>query len=462
MKNSSLLFSVFAASLWLAASAHSQPCSLDLSFNPTLNTGAVVYAVALQPNGQILIGGAFNSIGNVTVSNVARLNPDGTLDPTFNPGSAADVGYVDTIAVQKDGKVLAGGSFYSSSAAAPANLARLNSDGTVDHSFDTNLYIDGPVNAVLVQSDDKILFGGGFVIVDFYLRRSVARLNSDGTLDTTFDACVASSAGSGATALALLSDGKILAGGNFTFSNGMYRDGIARLGSCGDLDPLYAAPPGVNAGAVVYTIALRSDEQVLLGGNFQSYRGFLRRGIVRLTTSGAVDSSFDPGTGIDNGTTIYTIALQNDGKAIIGGTFNSYNGQTKHGVARINGDGSLDNICDSASGPDDAVGSFAIQTDGRILVAGKFASFNGVARNGLARVNGDHLPFRLGPPNRLVSGQFQLTLFGENQARYAIEASSNLVHWVSLTNFTANGAASLFVDPDVEFHSSRFYRAVLP
>src|SRR5881409_105123 len=83
---------------WLAPhspATAAQPGSLDTSFNPAINSGGVVYAVTLQPNGQILIGGAFHSIGGVPVTNVARLNPDGALDATFRPGNAADSGSVN-------------------------------------------------------------------------------------------------------------------------------------------------------------------------------------------------------------------------------------------------------------------------------------------------------------------------------------------------------------------------------
>src|SRR6266481_2782414 len=151
------------AGVWVAPRrALSQACSLDPTFNPPLNPWAAVYVVTLQPNGKILIGGSFYFIGDTARGNVARLNPDGSLDPTFDPGTAADIDYVSAIAVQNDGKIIIGGGFSSSSGIAPPNLARLNPDGTVDPSFDPNLWVDGPVNAVVVQPDGKILFGGSF------------------------------------------------------------------------------------------------------------------------------------------------------------------------------------------------------------------------------------------------------------------------------------------------------------
>jgi len=455
---------------WLMLSLRLSPAvvpgSLDANFNPPLvaaanNPGAAVYVVALQPDGQILIGGLFFAVsGTNLLVNVARLNPDGSIDPTFLPGRVADTGYVDAIGVQPDGKIVVGGSFYSSRGNAPVNLLRLNADGTFDSGFFRFSDVDGPVNTVLLQSDGKILIGGGFTVVDGLVRQSLARLNADGTVDSGFDACVASTAGSGGTSLAVQGNGQILASGTFVFNSGLYRDGVARLSECGVLDANYAREPGVNAGAVVFTTALRSTGELLLGGNLGTFHNYPRSGLVQLSTSGNVELSFSPGAGIDNGTTIYAMTIQGDGKVIIGGNFNQYDSQSRTGVARINLDGSLDTAFAPGSGPNNSVSSLVIQSDNRILVAGKYTSFNGQPRNGLARLNGDYVPFRFGPPLRLDSGQFQALFYGQDQMDYEIQSSSNFVDWASLTNLTATAAPALILDPDAGSYRSRFYRAV--
>jgi uncharacterized delta-60 repeat protein len=165
------------------------------------------------------------------------------VDASFDPGPAVDNGSVNAIAVQPDGKVLLGGSFFSSVGLTTPYLARFHPDGTVDGGFNPNLFVDRPVNAIVVQPDQKIVIAGGFETVDGKLRRNIARLNSDGTIDTGFDACVASSP-TGATAVVLLEGGKLLVSGIFTFSTGLTRDGIARLGQNGDVDPTFGAGTG--------------------------------------------------------------------------------------------------------------------------------------------------------------------------------------------------------------------------
>ncbi len=247
--------------------------------------------------------------------------------------------------------------------------------------------------------------------------------------------------------------------GSFTFSRGVSRDGVALLELNGNLDVTYAPPPGVNSGGIVYTLAGRSDGTVLLGGDFRNYHDAPRGVLVQLTTNGTPEVSFDPGAGIKDGASIYALTVQADGKLIVGGEFASYNGQAKSGVARINPDGSLDPAFDPGTGPNNAVGAIAVQSDGRILVAGRFSSFNGAPRNGLVRLKGDPAPFRFGPPSPLGGGQFQLMFYGENQAQYTVQSSSNLLDWLPLTNLTVTNTAMPVVDPEV--NPRRFYRARL-
>jgi uncharacterized delta-60 repeat protein len=438
--------------------SHAQPCSLDPNFNVEWDPGVIVYAVAMQTNGQMLLAGIFDSIGEETRLNLARLNHDGSLDLNFDPGHVADIGYVAALAVQPDGKVIIGGSFGSSFGLGPPYLIRLGADGTVDESFDLDLAIDGPVSSVALQNDGRILIAGSFTFVDNLLRKSVARLNADGGLDTTFDACVASSAG--ATSVALQTDGKVLMTGNFTFSSGLVRNGIARLKPNGDLDTAFAPGTGMNAGATAYTVAMRGNGKVLLGGDFASFHSTPRNGIAQLNADGTVDMTFDPGTGVNDGGAVYAMALQSGEKLLIGGTFTSFNQVAEKGVARLNPDGSLEAACDLAFGANSTVSSFAIQSDGSVLVGGLFTTFNDLSRNGIARLQNGPVPARLGPPSRSPSGRFQLLCYGEIQGNYVVQASSDLTKWTSITNFTASSTSTLVIDPESDLDPIRFYRAI--
>ena len=437
-----------------------QPGSIDASFTPQLNAGAQIYVVAIQPDGQILVGGQFDSIGNVPIANVARLNPDGSLDGTFNPSYAADQGFVTALVMQSDGKILVGGSFYSSYGLGPNNLVRLNPDGSVDNNFDYGLYLDGPVNAIAVQTDGGIVLAGGFAIVDGYLRRSVARLHGDGTLDYGFDACVASSAGDGGTAVALQPDNRILATGNFTFTGNRVRNGIARLEICGDLDASYAPQPGVNVGGVAYAFSLLPNANLVLGGSFQNYYAEYMPGVSLLDTNGVPDTTFNPGIGIEQGSAIYVITRQADGKLLLGGNFTAFDGSSKPGITRLLANGRPDGSFNAGTGANNSISAIAVQANKRILVAGKFSTFAGQTKNGLVRLMGEPPPPGLDPP-LLVGGGWTITLHGQSQSHYSIETSSNLSDWLPWTNFTSTASSTTFSDTTATSARRRFYRAAL-
>lgn len=453
-----LMRSGLALALWWTTPlrAFAQPCALDPAFNSSLTPETIVYAVATQTNGQVLIGGVFQSIGGEERFNVARLNHDGSLDLSFDPGTVADVGYVSAITVQDDGKILIGGAFASSSAASTPYLTRLNTNGTVDESFNQNLSLDGALSAIVLQPDTKIVIAGSFNIVNNFLRQLVARLHSDGTLDTNFDACVASS--EGATSLTLLEDGKFLmTGGSFSFSTGFFRNGLARLLSNGNLDNTYASGPGIDAGNA-YTLAVRTNGHVILGGDFSAYDFTARSGIVQLDPDGTVDTAFDPGTGLKPGTSIFAMLLQGGGKLLIGGNFSTFNGVASIGVARLLANGHVDDACDAGFGANNTVSSFARQSDGKVVVGGLFTTFNEAERNGVARIKGDSPALRLDMPS-FLNGTFQMMLSGENGVHYVVEGSSNYVDWSSITNLTLNASPVPVIDPTSNARPMRFYRA---
>lgn len=197
--------SVLLLLLILASWAGAQ--TLDSSFNPGANYA--VYALAVQPDGLILAGGQFTTLGGKACGYVGRLNSDGSMDSAFSPG--AD-GYVNALALQPDGKIIIGGAFTSLGGRPRNYIGRVNPDGTLDTNFVAGA--NGAVVAMALQPDGKILVGGAFTALNEQTVGRLGRLNADGTLDTSFDP------GAGANnlvnCLALQPDGKILAGGKFT------------------------------------------------------------------------------------------------------------------------------------------------------------------------------------------------------------------------------------------------------
>ena len=186
---------------------------------------------------------------------------------------------------------------------------------------------------------------------------------------------------------AVQADGKVLVEGDFDTSfsniNGITRNGTARLNTDGSVDTSF--DPGTGANNTIYKLAVQADSKVLVGGLFDSINGIPRR-IARLNTDGSVDTSFDPER---DGMAIALYAVQADGKVLVEGDFSNINGITRNGTARLNTDGSLDTSFDSGSGtgPYSSIYTLTVQADGKVLVGGDFTRINGIPRNRIARLN---------------------------------------------------------------------------
>jgi uncharacterized delta-60 repeat protein len=357
--------------------------SVDISFNQGTGANNYVKSIAVQSDGKILIGGAFTFYNGSLKNRIARLNSDGSIDISFNPGTGANK-YVNSIAVQSDGKILIGGNFISYNGTSRNYIARINTAGSIDASFNPGSGANSSVNAVAVQGDGKILIGGGFTVYDFTSRSRIARLNTNGSIDTGFNP--GSGTNSGVNSIAIQSDGKILIAGGFTSYNGTARNYIARLNTSGSIDTGFN--PGSGANSAVNFITLQSDGKILIAGGFTSYNGTARNGIARLNADGSLDTGFNPGSGANSA--VNSIAIQSDGKILIAGSFTSYNGTARNGIARLNANGSIDTAFDPGTGADyPYIYSIVLQNDGKILTGGLFTSYNGTGRNRIARIMGD-------------------------------------------------------------------------
>src|SRR6185369_5804184 len=227
------------------SSALAQSGSVDSSFKPGFND--TVFSILVQPDGKLLVSGFFTKIGNANRSGVARINADASLDNNFNPGSGATSTNggphtVFTLALQRDGRVILGGRFQKFDNLTRSYIARLNNNGSLDASFAP--VVDGPdsvvVAALAVQPDEKILIGGEFTSINGTQCNHIARLNPDGSLDTTFDPGIGVNAS--IQEFALQTNGAVIIGGQFSTVNGATRVRVARLNANGSLDNTFDLP----------------------------------------------------------------------------------------------------------------------------------------------------------------------------------------------------------------------------
>ena len=312
----------------------------------TVNTGSgfnsSVYSVAVQSDGKIVVGGSFTELNGVTSNRIARLNADGTPDTTFSSktGSGFGGGVVRALAVQSDGKIVAGGAFTTLNGETRNRIVRFNADGTPDTTFSNNTgsgFNGAEVYSVVVQSDGKIVVGGDFTTLKGQTTNRIARLNVDGTPDTAFTTSTGTGFDTTVTSVAVQADGKIVVGGSFTTLNGQTSNRIARLNVDGTPDAAFSLSTGAGFNSGVNGVAVQPDGKIVVGGSFTTLNGQTSNRIARLNIDGTPDTTFtaNTGTGFSNG--VLPVALQSDGKIVVGGHFTTLNGQTTNRIARLLG-----------------------------------------------------------------------------------------------------------------------------
>jgi uncharacterized delta-60 repeat protein len=333
-----------------------------------------VASVAVQVDGKVLVGGHFLILGGQACTNMGRLIADGTADPfRFEPGPSD---LVSLLAVQSDGKILLGGEFSEMFGVPMGPLARLDADGQPDFGFFPHVR-GGTVFSIALQADDKILVGGRFFMVGLELHDRLARIDADGSVDSGFNP----SADDHVYALTVQPDGKILVGGKFTTLEYPWSSmNLGRLNADGSLDREFGARVEGRY-SCVFSLAVQADGKILVGGSFSALGGQPRANIARLNADGTVDGAFNPGA---NGS-VSCLALQADGKILVGGSFTELGGQPRSNIARLNPNGTLDNQFDP--GANGTVSCLALQADGKILVGGYFTTLAGQPRDCIGRLN---------------------------------------------------------------------------
>lgn len=356
--------------------------NLDPTFNNTNSTTGGVYEIKIVGN-NIFIGGNFTTYSGYSAGRFAKLSADGIFDNTFNTGQTGATGSVSNILINTDGSFFISGSFNAYNDFNANYFSHINSDGSVDHSYNLGTGSDGAINAIAVQSDKKILIAGAQSSFNGVISARLTRLNSNGTLDTTFN-----SSGTGANgtlnALAIQPDGKILVGGTFTKYNGNTVSNFIRVNPDGSENSFLATGNAFNNS--VSSIAIQNDGKILVGGSFTSYGTTSINRLIRFNTDGTIDAGFSIGTGASSAT-VTAIKQLSDGKILIAGSFTNFNGKTGK-VVRLNADGSLDATF-TGGVINFPVYAMDVQTDGKIVIGGNFTLVNGSTSTRVARLNAD-------------------------------------------------------------------------
>lgn len=415
--------------------------------------GGSLTAVALQQSGDmVLLGGTFSSLNGQSVPKLIRTTAVGTLDTSFtqiyNPDTGSQVGnqlqaVTSLVALGNPAtKIIVGGwyTFSIFNGYPTEHNARIYILDAANGAYVNSIPFKGKptdVWALAQRSDGLPVAGGSFTQLDngtdVYYHGLCLLSGTYYQPDASFKPVVGGQAA--VASLGLQSDGKLIVGGSFSLANGTPKNGVARFSSNGSLDDTFTSP--FKAGEIVTSVLIRPDGNLLLGGGFidssttlpydlallaptgnvmltNSIGGVkalafypgervvaatsFAPGIKRLNQDLALDNTFTPETVITNYIQadgeldrVNAVAVQSDGKMLVGGSFTTVTGVTRQNIVRLNTDGSIDETFIS---PAFTVTNFrsevfgiALQTDGKILLVGRFSTVGGLARPSIVRLN---------------------------------------------------------------------------
>ncbi|RYF17605.1 MAG: calcium-binding protein, partial [Flavobacteriales bacterium] len=409
---------------------------IDGSFNVGTAFNDDVNAMVVQPDGKIILGGKFTNYNGITANRIIRINQDGTPDTAFSSGSGMSKEAVQIIKTDASGNIMVGGSFtgtYNGSdvnrvflldangnlkddfdiGSGPASasvlalqtaadgswfiggsfsvfdsmnqgrLAKINADGEYDTEYlSAGVGFDNSVLKIIPLENKQTMVFGSFNKFNGVFSSRIARISENGTLDDTFNSHQLGANNLIKTAV-LQADGKVIFGGNFTKYNVSICNRIARILSDGEIDPTFN--PGTGFNSQIYSMAIQMDQKIIIGGNFTSYNGLPAPRIIRLLPDGSRDSDFNAGLGAS--AIIDVILVQPDGKILVGGRFNSFDNKESQGLIRLNANGSIDSSFNTGTGLDKNVYAIALQSDQKIIIGGSFLSYNGISQKRILRLN---------------------------------------------------------------------------
>jgi uncharacterized delta-60 repeat protein len=297
--------------------------TLDSTFNATVSGGSYIEAIALESNGHIVIGGDFTSVDGTARNFIAVLNPDGTLDTGFDPGAGANSD-VTNILVQSSGNIVITGDFTAFAGVSTNYIARVTPAGGLDTNFQSGSGFAqyNSVNALASLPNGQLLLGGSLTSYGSSNTAvgDIVRLNSDGSLDTSF---TADSTLENVYYLSPQSTGEVVADGYLQDN-----DEIFRLNTDGSLDQTFPMIPDTFAQVLV-----EPNDQILLGGQFYYVDGVALSGIARLDANGAVDMDFNPGSGANG--QVEGIVLGPNNEVFVAGIFNGISNTPRDQLALL-------------------------------------------------------------------------------------------------------------------------------
>jgi uncharacterized delta-60 repeat protein len=357
------------------------PDQLDETFTTGAGFDGEVLALCMQPDGKVIATGAFTQYNGAACNGIARLNPDGSLDAGFNGAVGGRA-----LAVQPDGRILVGGN----------GITRLMPDGSADGSFDA--YLSGiglqPIHALAVRPDGAILAGGSYITTDEWGNESnvgLMQLMPDGSRDPSFlpDVVIPTA---NVLALQLRPNGNLLVGmDNVPGGGDEFAFNLLEFAPDGSRPYVFAGNIGFSFHEAVRALALQPDADLVAGGDLSIFdddphvfAGIPRQHLAMIDADGLLVGGFDPGVSTDG--PVRSLVCGPQGQVIAGGDFSHYRYATHGAIVQLNDYGYADPSFAAGTGFNAAVNTMVVAPDGRLIVGGAFTSYNGNACGRITRL----------------------------------------------------------------------------
>ncbi len=461
-----LLFLVLLISPRISA----QHGDLDPTFQTGTGVDGTVRSLLALAGGKTLVAGDFSSYNGTVCNGLIVLNPDGTLDSTFNPGTGTN-GTIHQAVPAGSGRILIVGSFTSYAGTARNNLVMINSNGSISSGFRSGAGTDGPILAIARTDYDEWAIGGDFSSFDGQPRENFAKFDSSGYLDSF----VRPSFNGTIRHIGNQNDGyspNLVLSGDFTeIDSRPFPGGVAVLDRYGYTN-YYDLPP-VTSGSVRASAYVRSDfgfqsASLLLGGDFRTQPGNTRHYLRAFDDRGSPDPTFNI---FPNGAVDHILPGGSGDQMIIAGAFTEVNGIPMKGIARIYYETDyssplgyreqwvLDQSFGGPSGPDESVFAVLEDSQGRYVIGGNFENAGGVPQGGIARLLsrfGLELPaIPSGLAAEAVSAKaIRLTWANaSNTANYRLERSPDGIgDWTEIRTTSSTSYISTDLETETEYH----------
>lgn len=323
----------------------------------------IVNSVVIDSSGRYICGGNFTSYNGTPIKRVARINGDGSLDTTFNANLPTSInGMVYSLALMTDGTIVIGG-------AMTQRVMKVSTTGAQVFFSPSTPAFNGIVWKVLTDSSNNIYVGGSFTTYNGNARGGLVKMTSAGVETGAF---VSITFNGTPYDMALDSSNKLVVVGSFlsVTNNGTNysRVGLVRFTTSGNVDTSFnvgTAFTNLGGGAVpkTYSVAITSGGLIYVGGLFSYYNGVLRNSIVRILSTGDIDTSFTPGTGFAGGSNPVVYSVKTSGTDIIcGGSFTSYNSTPANNIIKLNSTGGIPSSWNTLFGYNNTVKSIAVNS----------------------------------------------------------------------------------------------------